>query len=89
MKKPRGPHPRLIVLDEALVPTADTLQGSCWSIWEGCVCGQAKTHFGPHSCDDPNCNTTWTTEQSDEWLDAEQEAHRTGGSVTDRHRKET
>lgn len=81
-----GSRPHFIHLDEALAPVPDVMQGSCWSIWEGCVCRHAKNHDGDHSCDDPNCYTVWTTTQSDEWLKAEQAAHRIGGTVADRHR---
>jgi hypothetical protein len=66
---------------------SDVFRGQCWSMWEGCVCAYSKDHEGPHECDDPNCHTSWTTLQGEEWMDAEAQAHRSGTIVPDRHRK--
>jgi hypothetical protein len=60
----------------------EIVQSSCWSIWEGCACRHLKNHFGSHSCDDPNCRSTWTTEQAEAWAEAE----RASRGVNDRHR---
>lgn len=73
---------RMIWLDEA----AEMSQKQCWSLWEGCVCKHVKPHIEPHECDDPWCGTSWTTEQSDEWMAAERAAHAIGETVDDRHR---
>lgn len=83
----KGSRPHLIHLDEALSSGVDdVVQGSCWSIWEGCVCRHLKDHFGLHGCADRECNTTWTTEQADAWMAAEREALQNGETVADRHR---
>jgi hypothetical protein len=43
------------------------IEGRCYSLFEGCACRQDIDHKRLHNC--AACNITWTTEQSEAWID--------------------
>jgi hypothetical protein len=42
----------------------------CNKLWEGCICDEPKDHTGLHKCASKNCKTSWTDEQSKEYMDS-------------------
>ncbi len=41
------------------------VDGHCWSLWEGCMCGGRRGHTGLHVC--AACPCSWTDAESATW----------------------
>lgn len=46
---------------------AEHVRTTCFSLWDGCACGEPKGHEGLHRCAAENCGDTWTEEQAAQW----------------------
>lgn len=43
----------------------ELIESSCWSDYEGCVCGLSSNHEGLHKCF--HCDVPWDDDMSAEW----------------------